>query len=137
MNSITLDGIVASTWTYGGDYFARIAHHASEGTGYFNVRFPGEALVELRQTVADGNVTQQRVLITADSPHDVERGQALVVAGKLQHRDYQVTLEDFIERANGAELTDEERETLLELAEKAGRENRSHYEIVVSEVVLY
>jgi hypothetical protein len=136
MNHVTLDGIVAGTWEYGGDYFARIAHHSAEGTGYFNVRFPGEALVELRRT-EQGNATQQRVLITADSPHDVERGRALLVAGRLQHRDYQVTLEEFIERANDAELTDEERETLLALAEKAGRENRSHYEIVVSEVVLY
>ena len=119
MNHVTLDGIVASTWEYGGDYFARIAHHGAEGTGYFNVRFPGEALVELRCTEQGGNATRQQALITAQSSHQVERGQALLVAGRLQHRDYQVTLEDFIERANDAELTDEERETLLDLAEKA------------------
>lgn len=136
MNHTMLDGIVASTWVYDGDYFARIAHPSSNGTGYFNVRFPGESLVELRRTEG-GNAIQQRTLITADSPHAIKRGQALLVAGRLQHRDYQVTLEEFLDRANDAELTDEERETLLELAEKVGRENRSHYEIVVSEVVLY
>ena len=136
MNHVMLDGIVTSTWVYDGDYFARIAHTSARDTGYFNVRFPGETLVELRRTEG-GNATRQRTLITAESPHDIQRGQALLVAGRLQHRDYQVTLEEFLDRANDAELTDAERDTLLELAEKAGRENRSHYEIVVSEVVLY
>ncbi len=136
MNHVTLAGAVTSTWEYGGDFHARLAYTSpNHEAGYFNVRFPGQDLVVIRRT-AGQSATQKRSLITAAAPQGIQRGQALVVSGRLQHRDYQVSLEDFIERANG-ELTDEERETLSALSEKVGQENRSHYELLATEVVLY
>ena len=137
-NLVVLDGVIVNTWSFNDQLFARLVHYEDSGErGYFNLAFPDMVLI--RETTQGGNAQQRRVLINRNDPDKVARSQVLLVTGKLQHRDRQVPLQEFLERAKPATgqpgLSDTERATLTDLADKVGLESRAVTEIVVQEII--
>jgi len=133
-NLVMLDGIIQNTWTYNDVLHARLVHYEPDGSrGYYLAIFP--EVVQMKETDAQGSLSQRRVQLNRRNLDRVAKGVAVVVTGKLTHRDERVGLADFAKRArDGSGLDEADHITLTALAAKVGQENRAVVEIAVHEL---
>ncbi len=89
INEVVLEGIVINTWSYSDDLFFRLA-------SYRDPDMPGKPLSEERDAA---DYINARVVKGARSLLTVQKGQHLRVHGLLQSREFEESLDEFIDRS--------------------------------------
>jgi hypothetical protein len=102
INITILEGIVVNTWKFGSDQFARLACY----------RDPGQPVKRLDEARDEPDYVNVRFTNAAQQMPEFPRGTLLRVEGLLQSREYQESLQEFIDKARktvqgglGIELT--------------------------------
>ena len=107
MNYVSIDGSVTRhIWQYSGDTLFRLV---STDGGFHTVRCKG-------------------------LPPQLKAGQRIVVVGRLTSREEDMTLADFIKRAEGGQGKPDPQD-IERLAPLAGSERRSYTEIIADELI--
>jgi hypothetical protein len=138
-NVVTLDGVIVNLWHFDAQLRVRLAHRAADGErAYFNLVFPADRPVLIKETDATGRAQARQVRITVADPGKLRKYRVVAVTGHLVHRNHPVSLAEFLQRARapqGVTLSDADRATLDALADKVGREHRSQTEVCVEELL--
>jgi hypothetical protein len=122
INTVTLEGLVVSTWTFADDRLYRIASYRDPG-------LPPKPRNE-EQDAADF-MTVRVPKGSLGGPVSLEVEDLVRVHGFVQSRDYEETLADFARKAKGPEL-----KLLDDYDPRALRRTRVATEIVAQRIVL-
>jgi hypothetical protein len=89
INLTVFEGIVVNAWKYGSDQFVRLASY----------RDPGQPLKRIGESRDEPDYVNIRFTNAAQQMPEFQRGTLLRVEGLLQSREYQESLQDFMEKA--------------------------------------
>ncbi len=89
INEVILEGVVINTWTFSDDLFFRLA-------SYRDPDLPGKLLNEERDAA---DYINARITKGARSPLVIQKGQHLRVPGLLQSREFEESLDEFIDKS--------------------------------------
>jgi len=127
INEVILEGIVINAWTFSDDLFFRLA-------SYRDPDLPGKLLNEERDAA---DYINARITKGARSPLFIQKGQHLRVHGLLQSREFEESLDEFIDKSRRqSRIT---RDTSVDVKGATGKEvciGRNVTEILVQRILM-